>query len=202
MKVIIKYDTWNFKAVPNLKGKWFYSQEKKDFLKNMQFFHNELTKLKYNIEMYNAFLLYFNKVSEKYRSFVVFFLNNLSKVIGIDFAIFFERKNGINFAEFKNKCLTNKKLFSENKLQQMRLKCKNFQKAEKIFAHRDEINFDDEKMAKVLNNIDYQIMKECVDYLIDIVNSIWYAYCKTNLCFKLQNGDCYEKVLKLLLMSV
>lgn len=183
-----------------------------DFLKWTDIIQSVITRLKYNIEMFDYFfrLYLLNDVIKKFDGFYTILLTDLSAIIAIDFSNLFTKGNGINIFKFYNKFCNSivlkmsvdlKKQIEEEIERAVEIYEVNYKTPrDKIYAHTDNILLNNEKAEKEMKT-GTKTMKKLLNLIIKIVRQIWKSYNGQNLCFSLKKGNDYKKITKTLCVT-
>lgn len=180
-----------------------------EFLKWTDLLQGILTRLKYNIEMYDYFLkLYIlNKViNGEFEGFFAVFLSDLSMLIAIDFSSILETSDLTlrNYATFCNK---NSTLFTHENVRVASQRIKlDFDKAEhlfsdyfkiprdKLFAHMSETLLEQDEVNYMMERTGTAKMTSLLQSLMKVLSSFWFAYNGKRLCFEIKKGEDYKKL--------
>ena len=192
---------YDFKSVQNSK--------ELEFLKRTDILQGTLTRLKYNIEMYDYFLrLYIlNKViKDEFEGFISIFLSDLSMLIAIDFSSILENSK-LTIYNYKSFCNDNSTLFTYEKIklvsQQMKLELKKAHRQytdyfktprDKLFAHMDETLLNRTAVDSIVGQVSTAQMTSLLQSLMKVLSSFWFAYNGKQLCFEIKKGDDYKKL--------
>ena len=182
------------------------------FLKWTDILQSIITRLKYNIEMFEYFIpLYLlNKViKEEFKGFFSMLLSNISMLIAIDFSSLIEENNELKLDTYKTYCYDNPTLFKNANISEVLDNFKiDLTKAKKmfalyldtprnkLFAHIDEQLLDKTFVDRAVEKVSTQRMKEMLESLMKFLSGVWEAYNGHNLCFTIKNGEDYKKLAK------
>ena len=192
---------YDFKSVQN--------STELEFLKRTDILQGTLTRLKYNIEMYDYFLrLYIlNKViKDEFEGFISIFLSDLSMLIAIDFSSILENSN-LSIYNYQCFCNDNSTLFTyeniEIVLQQTKPELKKAHRQytdyfktprDKLFAHMDETLLNRTAVDSIVGQVSTAQMTSLLQSLMKVLSSFWFAYNGKQLCFEIKKGDDYKKL--------
>ena len=180
------------------------------FLKWTDTLQSVITRLKYNIDMFEYFtpLYLLNRViKDELKGFFTMYLSNLSMLIAIDFSSLIAEKNDLKLALYRKFCMDNSTLFKNGNMEDILKKAKaDFKQANNIykeyfetprnkyFAHIGEPLLDRVVVDKDLQRVRTSTMKKLLQFLMNFLNGFWEAYNGHKLCFTLKNGDDYKKL--------
>ena len=181
-----------------------------DFLKRTDILQGVVTRLKYNIDMFEYFYIphMLNKViKDEFKGFFSLLLSNLSILIAIDFSNLVGQ-SGLNIYEYRNFCNTHPKLFKNTNINLLSGQLRPYyDKAQhmfndyfdtprnQFFAHIDMSMLDYSNVDDTVGKVNSIKMKELLQCFIKILSEFWYAYNGNNLCFELTNGEDYKKLI-------
>ena len=180
-----------------------------EFLKKTDILQGTLTRLKYNIEMFDYFLTRFilnSVIRDEFGGFFAIFLSDLTTLIAIDFSSILE-KSDLTLGNYRDFCNKNPTLFTHENVRVASQGIKlEFDKAirlyqnylatprNKLFAHMDEIYLDKNAVDHMVNSVSVAKMKSLLQSLIKVLSSFWFAYNGKQLCFELKKGEDYKKL--------
>ena len=192
---------YDFKCIHNL--------AELKFLKWTDILQGTITRLKYNIEMYEYFLnLYLlnNIIKHEFVGFFSILLSDLTMLIAIDFSSILKNSE-LKIREYKSFCDENPELFKAAKIETAsQLFDDDFDKIvqqynnffdtprNKLFAHMDKTLLNQEAVNHMMDRVGTAKMKSLLQSLMRVLSSFWFAYNGKKLCFELKQGDDYKKL--------
>lgn len=180
-----------------------------EFLKKTDVLHGMITRLKYNIEMYDYFLTRYilNRViRDEFGGYFTIFLSDLTTLIAVDFSSILETSD-LTLRNYTTFCNKNPTLFTHENIRIVSQRVKlDFDKAEhlfsdylkiprdKLFAHMSETLLEQDEVNYMMERTGTATMTSLLQSLMKVLSSFWFAYNRKQLCFEVKKGDDYKKL--------
>ena len=210
MRVELEYNSTVFGECPSdYDFKSIQNSAEIEFLKRTDLLQGVLTRLKYNIEMFDYFfnLYLLNRViKEEFRGFFTIFLSNLTMLIAIDFSSVLKNSE-LKFKCYETFCENNSSLFNYANFEDLKKHFEDdFNEAvkqynayfdiprKKLFAHMDNTLLDQKLVDEIIEKVDVAKMSSLLKILMKILSEFWFAYNGKILCFEAKQGDDYKKL--------
>ena len=180
-----------------------------EFLKKTDILQGMLTRLKYNIEMFDYFLNRYilnSVIRDEFGGFFTIFLSDLTTLIAVDFSSILETSK-LNIGNYKGFCNQHSALFAYENISIVSQRTRpNLGRAisiyqeyfatprNKLFVHIDKTILEKNAVDHIVERVTIAKMTSLLQILMKVLSEFWFAYNGKKLCFELKHGDDYKKL--------